>query len=171
MKQTAFTLVELTVVLLVLAITAGAVALRVAGPMARAKVENIVGRIAQFDRTTRRHCISNDRKVRMVIDLGEGRLQLTDAGGRDLQGQTLVLPKPLKIAQVVLAEDETSSGIVTLSCSTRGLMQSYAMLVEGAGEREQWLMFCGLTGRVVEMDGYDQVVETFRALKVRDHAG
>ena len=53
-----FTLIELTVVLLIVAILAGVVTLRLQGPLHRAEMRDVIERIAFFDHLTRVHAAS-----------------------------------------------------------------------------------------------------------------
>ena len=169
MKRDGFSLVELSVVLLLMGIAAGAVALRVEGPIRRAKMETLVTRIEAFDCLTRTQARELDRPLRTVIDAATGELRRTTVDGRDA-GVPLVLPEGFGIGRLWLADQEFFSGSVAVSCSRQGLMPTYALLIEGPGGRRTWLLVAGLSGRVTELDDEQAVQNIMDALRQGDDA-
>ena len=92
MRRRAYSLIEITAVILVLAIIAGSVTLRMAATVQRARMEDVVGRIEQFDRLARVHVREHDRPLRLVVNISAGTIRRTDPRGRDEPCPPLVLP-------------------------------------------------------------------------------
>jgi prepilin-type N-terminal cleavage/methylation domain-containing protein len=117
-RRAAFTLIELTVVLLILAIAAGAVALKVAGPLSRVEFDAVADRISQFDALTRRYATEHDRPVGLLVDLSNGRISRIDGDGAQLGGE-LDLPEGVRIAAVIVAGRRIATGRVSIALRAR----------------------------------------------------
>ncbi len=156
--RSAFSLIELTVVLLILAISAAAVTLRIQRPLGTARMRDLTDAIGHFDRLTRVSAQEQDRPLRIVADLSEGTLRRTDDRGRSLETRPLRVPKGFEIRRALVRGRETERGEVIIPCSRRGLTPSYALLVVGGG-RQQWVVVAGLTGELVEVGSEKQVRE------------
>jgi prepilin-type N-terminal cleavage/methylation domain-containing protein len=169
-NRRAFSLVELTVVLLILAIMAGAVAVSARGPLRKVGIERTVDEIIAFDRLTRQYARQQDRAIRLLVDLSAGELRRTDEEGRGELGEPLRLASGYSVARLRLAGQDIASGQVAISCSALGLTPTYAVLLEGAGGRRQWVLVAGLSGQIVGT-GDDKETENILAmLEARPHA-
>ena len=145
-----FSLIELTVVLLVLAILAAVVAIKLEGPAGQARMTDVADRIAAMDSTVRGIAETRDKPLRLVIDLDEGRLHATD--GRNDVGSPCVLPDRFCIGAVRTRDGERNAGTVDIPVSRLGLTPTYAVRLEGPGGRKQWILVAGLSGERVEID-------------------
>jgi len=152
---------ELTLVLLVAAIAAAAVALRVQTPLRHARLGDATGAIGQFDRMTRRAAREQDRPLRMVVGLSARRLSRTDEHGR-VTASAMALPTGVSIERLLVRGQAVTETEVAISCSRRGLMPTYAMLVSSGGER-RWIVVAGLTGETVEVESEQEVREIIEA--------
>lgn len=169
MKTSAFSLTELTVVLLIVAIVAGAVALRVQGPLGRAQVNDVVGAVASFARTTRAAAREQDRPMRLVVDLSAGTLRRTDDHGRAIGGPALTLPDGFSVHRLLLERQDVTASDVAIPCSRRGLMPTCGLEFRGRGQR-QWVVVAGLTGELVQVDSEQEARKIVAATGVRRHA-
>jgi type II secretion system protein H len=70
----AFTLVELMVAILLAAIMATVVAVSLAGSQRAARAEDVLGRIATFDRLAREHARQFGRPNRLTFDLAQNTI-------------------------------------------------------------------------------------------------
>ena len=150
MRRRAFSLIEITAVILVLAIIAGSVTLRMAATVQRARMEDVVGRIEQFDRLARVHVREHDRPLRLVVNISAGTIRRTDPRGRDEPCPPLVLPDGYRIARLLVKGQAAASGSVSITCSRLGLTPSYALGLEGPAGQRKWLLAAGLSGQFVE---------------------
>ena len=169
MNRRGFSLIELSLVLVILAILAGAVALRLQGPMSHARMGDVAGAVEAFDHVTRTAAVEQDRPLRMLIDLGAGRLSRLDEDGRPLPVAPLVLPEGFRIARVLVREHDVADGQTTISCSRHGLTPTHALLLEGQGQR-RWLVFAGLARDALGVDDETQAKEILEVASPRRDA-
>ncbi len=160
----AFTLVELTVVLLILGIAAAAVTLGLHAPLGRVKMQDATDAMLAFDRLTRAAARQQDRPLAMRLSLREGGPIERCAAGDDAPlTAPLLLPSGCRIA-VVLAGDERLTGpSAEIACSSQGYTPTYAMAIEGPGEVQQWLVLAGLTGQVTPVEDESHAKEILEA--------
>lgn len=169
MNRRAFTMIELTVVLLILAITAGAVTLRIRRPLQTAKARDLAGAIGQFDRVTRVAAQQQDRPLAIRIDPFEGVLTRTDHAGRRIETLPLRLPNGFKIKELRIQQRTSTAQKRSIPISRHGLSPSYAMLIEGNGQ-SQWIAFAGLTGASFQPETDAQAKDIFAEIGPRGDA-
>lgn len=150
-RNKGFTLIELSVVLLIIGIAAAVVALRMDGPLRRAEMADVIGEIRRFDHLSREYAKEHDKRLLLTFDLTDGKLSRTDEDMADV-GEPVVLPDGFYISRMAVGKDDVGSGIMTIGCSEQGFTQSYALLVGHTSGRRQWLVFAGMTGNVLEPD-------------------
>lgn len=171
MPRRAFSLVEVAMVLLVLALVAGAVTLRVRPILLRMDMRACLDEAAEFDRMSRAIAREHGRPVLLVFDLAEGRVRRTGEDGRERLGEPLDLPPGRRLAEVRLAGRPVRSGCASVSISAAGLGPTYALAIEGRdGTDRRWLLMAGLTGQVVEAADGKEVDDAFAAIKARNDA-
>ena len=152
-----FSLVELIAVLLIISIVAGAVMLRVQGPLHSTQMRDVIDQVRNFDLPTRSYALEQDRPVHLVVDLAAGELSRTDTQGTQLLGEPLKLPLGCRIARLLVRGEDVSTGSIAIGFSRLGLSPSYAVLLEGPGNRRQWILVAGLSGEIVEIDDEQEV--------------
>lgn len=170
MRPRGFSLIEVTMVVLILAIAAAAVALNVRAPMANVGMRGCIDQVVSFDRLTRAYAREQDRAVRLWVDLGAGELRRTDEEGRDQLGQSLRLPRDYRLTDLRVAGRSAGGGSMALACSAQGLTPTYAVLLEGPGGRKQWLLFAGLSGQAWEAKDEREIEGYFEACQARPYA-
>lgn len=165
-----FTLIELVVVLVILALAAGAITLRLQGPLERATLADTVGRIVAFDARTRVLARRHDKMLRIEVDLSAGVLTRIGTATGEPAGMPLELPEGVRLAECRLASENASIGRVAVPVSSRGLSKSYALCVVGADGPRHWLIVAGLTGQVTRTEDAHTVETLFAALAARADA-
>ena len=164
----AFTLMEMLLTVALAAVLATVAAVSLAGAARSARARDAAGQVAHYDRLTREAARRFGRPVRLTFDLDRGTLRRSalDAEYESARGgpSPLHLPGGARIARLVSAGRDATTGSVSLPCSERGQTPSYAVLVAGdAGER-QWLIVAGLTGNVTTTSDAHEVQDMFHAL-------
>jgi len=168
-RRRGFSLIELTVVLLIAGVVAGAVVVRLHDPMRRAELADMLDGIAHLDRLTRTAACRHDRPLRLVVDLSAGEVRQTDTSGE--QGlDALKLPGGWRIERLILRDRVVHSGSVSITCSRGGRTPSYALHLAGPGGRGKWLLLAGLTGRHVEVDSEEDIRAILAATGLRADA-
>jgi len=150
-----FSLIEMTMVLLIVGIAAGAVALRVEPQLRRSRMEQVVRDFVEFDRLTRAIARRHDRQLRLVVDASAGELRRLDAEGYESSGRAMSLPDNYAITKVLVRSQEIHAGTISLPCSRKGFMPTYAVRFLGPGGRQQWVLLTALGGQEVMIDGAD----------------
>jgi len=159
-----FTLIELTAVLLVMGLAAGAVALSLGPARGAGRMEDAADRLADLDGRTRQRAIRSGKAVQLVFDLPANRIFTRAGETKDetpLEG--LDLGGGVSLGKVVLAGGSTGRGPVAIWCSPRGLAPTYAVRLDRSG-RSAWLLVAGMTGQVVRTDDERQIIEAMGLL-------
>ncbi len=155
MKRPGFTLIEITAVLLIAAIAAAAVTLRIQGPLARAEMGELIGLIGRFDHLTRVYARQHDRPLLLIVDLATGELRRMDTEKSEPIGSPLQLPSNWRIARLLVGGSDITYRDVEIRCSRLGLTPSYAILLAKDTGKRKWLLVPGLGGGVTVVGDED----------------
>lgn len=139
----------MSAVLLLMAIAAAAVTLRVQSPLTAARVEDVVGRLHQADSHTRVACREQGRPLKLVLDTVNGRVFRAEVDNKPL-ATLLELPEGTRIEKVLSAVGEIASGQASIYFTAQGLTPSYAVGLDSGG-RKDWILLAGLTGQLVQV--------------------
>jgi len=179
-RRDGFTLLEIMLVVVLLALLAGAVTWSLAGQLRRSDRADVISRLEHADAmarvAARRHgpCV-------LRIDLDAQSLRrIDDRRGEGRASHTAVLPNDFGVKRVVTTtgrRDGTSSrrsggaqqhtsGAVDIEYSRSGRSGAYALHVTGVRDDDEglWLVFAGLTGQVTTLDNEDDVEKLFALL-------
>lgn len=162
MKPRGFTLIELSVVILIVGIAAAAVTLKVQRPLQFARLGDAVGALVDFDQTTRSAARGQDRPLRMMMNVSSGTVRRLGETGQTPGGSTLGLSSPVRLARVLVRQQDCRDGEIAIMCSRKGLTPTYAVLLE-SGSRRQWVVFVGLSGQVVQVDSENEARDILAA--------
>lgn len=152
-------------VLMVLAIIAGAAMLNLSGPVSQAKLGDILDEVAAFDGLMRSYAIAYHKRCLLQIDLENNVLTRKVSGDESLDLSRSFSDR-YKIIAVYTAKGRFDKSIVSLACNELGLSHSYAVGFEDSDGHAMWLFVAGLTGqiRVYEKEGNVQAIfETWHA--------
>lgn len=172
-RRGGFSLIEMTVVLLILAISAAAVTLRIQGPLHNAQMSDVVERVAEFDLLTRTFARENDQPVWICVNLDENQLQRSRKEQDTYKecGRAMTLPDGFSLTRLMLGEKEYDHGAVTIRFSRQGLGPSYVLRLSGPGGREQWIFMTGVGGQLVQIKNEEEARNILEATKRRSDAG
>ena len=158
-----FTLIEVMLAVVLLALLSGAAALCFTGPMGRAGATDAVEQVRSFDAASRLFSRQFDMDIEMVIDSPRTALYRRDARRGTQIGARLCLPRGIRIEQVRLTDRRFSSDeAASVFCSAAGIGRSYAVRLVGRGF-DQWIFIVGLTGesmQVREEEELDSLLST-----------
>ncbi|MDV6033896.1 MAG: type II secretion system protein [Phycisphaera sp. RhM] len=149
-----FSLIELVVVLVLMAVIASMATLSVRGVIARQRLGRAVEVIEQFDTALRRSARDQRRQVAGVIDRGRGRLTVDPSGERS---RTYTLPRQVSIDAIRFGPVPSSRSGSQIVANADGSSPSYALRL-ASGNTRRWVFFVGGSGQVVD-DFNDMAVD------------
>ena len=155
MRRKGFTLIELSIVLLLVALMAGAVALRIEGPLRRNTLEDLCDKIADLDRTTRQMARLQDRPLWLVFDGGAGQIRRIDECG-EMVGTAFEIPDGFTVAQLQL-RGQRLAATACIPFAAAGASPTYAVCLQDRNHAPRWLAVAGMTGEVTEFADESQV--------------
>ncbi len=184
MARRAFTLMEMMLVLLLLALLAGSVVWSLTGQVQRTRRADAINRLAHADAMTR---VAAQRVGPCVlrIDLDEQTFRrVHDSGGREHVAHRAAVPEGYRVDRVVVGPGERragtlprgdtafqrTSGMVEVAYASSGRSGSYALHLT-ATQRDDaiWLVFAGLTGHMTAIE-HDNEVDNLFALLAQGRA-
>ena len=151
------------VVLALVAVLTTAVSLSLRTTARAARVEDVLGRLAAFDRTAREAAVRVGEPLELRFDLDRGTVHR--AGGGEAPAP-LRLPDAFRVAALALPGRTVTGGEVRVPVSVRGHTPSYAALLDGPGGGAgdgRWLVTAGLTGRTVVVINAGDINDIFAA--------
>ena len=168
-KRSAFTLIELAMVMLILALAAAAVVLKVQRPLRSAAARDAIAAITEYDATTRAGARQQDRPLQLVANLTEGMLYRADEAGRKLPLPAMQIGGQTRIGRIVVGAVDRREGKAVIMCSSKGFTPTYALLIEDGGDGAgQWIVMAGLSGQAVQVSNEDEVRKIMAAARGRN---
>ncbi|HOF17624.1 MAG TPA: prepilin-type N-terminal cleavage/methylation domain-containing protein [Phycisphaerae bacterium] len=168
MARRGFSLIELTLVTVVLALLAAAVTLRVQGPMRRCATADLLDRLVQFDRLTRVQAQEHDRPMRLIVDLARGTIRRTSEDETEEYGSPLELPDGYRFVRLHIRDEDIAGGSAALVVGQTGLTPTYALEIETPDGQRRWVSFLGLTGEALLTDREENIRNILAATKRRN---
>ncbi len=151
-KHGGFTLLEMVVVMIIIAMLATAVFVSASGWFRTARIRDGVSQLAFIDRMTRQHAAQFDRQTALEFDLKKGTIMRINDNPSDRRTHRFRLPGGLRLQQIKTAAEGVTSGQMAIPCSTQGHTPTYAVLLASPDQAQQWIVIAGLTGQVVTVD-------------------
>lgn len=146
MTRRGFSLIEMALVILILGILAGAVTLRISGPMRNARMDAYLRDLRVYDDLTRTMARRRGEFLHVVMDLDNGRLQRRTRNEHAAIGQPMRTSSEIRVAELRLADRHIPEGTAALEFTPQGFSPTYALRVLGPNGREAWVMWLGLSG-------------------------
>lgn len=142
MKPRGFTLIELMVAVLLLALLSGGAALSFRRPLQALRVESVVMTLRHFDTDARAAARASGQSQRVVFDLANHRVQRYDGPGLTTLRQQAVLSGEWKIQ---IDGRPVSAQSIPIDFSPNGWSRSYSVRFA-----TRTLNVAGLTGEISE---------------------
>jgi type II secretory pathway pseudopilin PulG len=153
----AFTLVEITIAVVILALLTSAVAMSFAEPLKKARARDAAEMVQAFDQTSRAAARRSGKMIEMTFDLFENSLARRE---RDATTSRSQLPGGYVIDRFRSADRNISSGEAVVTCAPMGISRSYALRLRGPG-LDRWIVFAGLTGQISTVQDEDSLNAIF----------
>lgn len=183
MRNEAFTLIEVMVVVVLMGLIAVATVWSLAGHSRDASREEVIGRIAHADRLVRMGArrLGEPCVLRIDLDRQEMSRVVSDQGHERRASPTMKVSGAHRIDRVVTpkiavsvaaqqsgaetASAAVASGVVDIPIATGGWSASYALqLTAKDGDEKDWMLFAGLTGQMTRIKSEDEMDKVFAYL-------
>lgn len=151
----AFTLIELVVVMVLLALLASLTVYSLGGTMDRYRVSRAIETVELFDARARRAARTTRRGVNVTIDR-KSRELLIDPIDPQQENASFQLPSKVEIEEVRFAGSKRSQKQSDFSISGQGRSTTYAIQLR-RGELTRWLVVLGFSGQVVPVNNESEV--------------
>lgn len=161
--QTAFTLVELLVVLVIIGLLMSVTTLSFKGPYQAAQLQNAVEQMQLVDRHIRDYCRRHSLATDLVIDLDAGTIEIR-TNGKEQDGLFHAISNPIKLDRVWTAQGLAQAGRIIIHVSPLGQSRTYAIRLRNAAGATQWVLFAGITGKSRQADLEHELSEIFDVL-------
>ena len=166
-----FTIIELTVVILIIAIVAAAATINLSTPLANAKFQDVQIDLESFLLQARNRAANTDTAIEVTINI-DNNIVTQKVAGTELENQKrLALPADYKIKRIVGEDFDISQGKMAVTYSTKGFADSYAILIAGKSNTQHWLLVSGLTTALTSLNDEKEVKNLFKAINKSNNAG
>ena len=146
----AFTLVEVMVAVLILALVSTAAALSFSHPLDVARLDDACRDVQQFDAATRELARSTGKPVRMTFDLSGDLVRRQGGRAADAEAR-FALPTAIQLTEVRVEGEAFATGAVQVDASPLGWTRSYAVRFT-ARSGERWLLISGVSGQATRLN-------------------
>lgn len=145
----AFTLIEMTVVIAILALLTTMATLSLGGVMDRYRLSRAAEAIEAFDARARRSARLSREGFEAIIDRRDRELTIPAADrGRRIETAQYRLPRNVEISDIRMRRKVALGQKVAIRFSDQGASPTYAVELR-RGKRTRWLVVLGISGQVV----------------------
>ncbi len=171
MKHRGFSLIELTVVLIIMAMLSAVVSVSLANLGHNVLVSDVVDSISDMNRSMRAECLDHNRIGRMKFDIDNGLVEV-DIKRDDVwvKVQTYSIPVGMRMEQILVSSEANQShdtSVVTIACDLLGRAPTYCFSLESINTdlpEKKFYVVAGLSGQLREVQDEDQIEGLFASL-------
>ena len=160
MIRTAFTLLEMLIVIIVMALIASSATLSFKKPLQRAAQSDAVQMLKHFDHGARQLATQFARPVQMSFDLEKQSVSRLE---HDTAIATMHLPQGVRITELRTADRHILDFEHPIPISESGISMTYALHL-GGNEFDQWILFTGMTGDFISGINESELDNIFKTL-------
>ena len=151
-----FSLLELLVVLVLLALVSATAIMRWSASLHRAVSASAIQQLEHIDQQIRTFARSHHRACSLEFKLGQSRVRKHYRLNQKKDPAWVSLGPNVKIKRVVLANSKRTS-LKEVNFSPAGISPSYGILVLGPGKQKPvWLVFAGISGQMTRLESETQ---------------
>lgn len=143
MNRTAFTLIEMLLVITLMAIISGAAALKLTYSLREVCTDQAMQRMRELDDLARNAATRMGESTQLTIDLDRDRLAYHEAS--DSIDHDVIQLGNGQIVEVVVEDNRTTFGQVAIDYSVSGYTSNYSICVMDSEQRRHWFQVFGLT--------------------------
>lgn len=160
-----FTLIEMMVVIVLLALLVSMATFQLRGPLQDATYTGNIERLQFLDQQVRAHAQRFGQQSELIIDLDTGGLASSGTSDASTENALRFTPRGgTKIEGVLLADGSIHSGTAKIRISDRGQSATYALQLRSPAGQQEWLLFVGLTGQSLRLKDENEIDQLSRLL-------
>ncbi len=145
-----FTLIEMMLAVLLLALLSSAAALTFSGQLKEAQTRDSLEQLRSFDETTRLFARRYGHAEKIVFDLTANTLSRRDGPDGAAVRAQVSWPTGFWVDEIRVGSAGAVRSGSTIDVSASGISPSYAIRLRGP-ELDQWVLFAGLTGDMTKV--------------------
>lgn len=150
-QRLAFTLVELMIAILLLALLTSAATISFSGSLKRAHRQDALDEIRSFDQSTRELARRQARSQQELFDLTAHTIARRDNEKSESSRAQVQMPNGISIDEIRVGGRVTADGDeAVVNISAMGLSETYAAHVIGP-DLDTWVIVAGITGSMTEV--------------------
>jgi len=159
-----FTLIEVSVVVVLLALLVSIAVTKLRGPYDQAKQQHFRDRIAQLDTFARSYAVRNHVTTIMTFDAIAGRIEIVADSREGLKRlEHLVLGSQLSLARVTTRTSDSPQQKVQIG--SLGQTETYALELLDSQGNSNWVVVLGASGQRVPVESRYEVQQLLRTLE------
>jgi prepilin-type N-terminal cleavage/methylation domain-containing protein len=162
--RSAFTLIELMAVLVLVGLVSATTMLRFGSTTHRAQFEWSLERMMASDRLLRNHCVTCGQPGHLKFEIGTSRLERVFGARRD-DSSAVELGTRLRITRFLAAKRHVETGKVEVDYDSYGHSETFAIEIEGPGDQSAWILVAGLTGQTRRLEDRRDVERILEVLR------
>ncbi len=156
------TLIELMIVVTIIGLLAGVASLRLSGLTGRARFQQATEQLRFIDAGIRSAAVRSANSCQVEFDLERSLIRRT-CGNQSRSWADVRLPDQVRITRVRSATRDVATGRMMVHYSLTGTSDSYAVELTGEARGPLWLLFTGLTGKMIQLEDERDVEELLEA--------
>ena len=170
-KRNGFTLLEMTVVLAILALTASLVAVNYREPVNNARLEHAFETIERLDQRVRQWCKANNSPARVTVDLDRGIFAVEQETGGPLSIPEAKIPDGMKLKELRIMGENRFGRDTKIPYTSRGTAPCWAYSISYSGNREKYQFIIGATGQSIPFENEDALIHFERIYERAEQTG
>lgn len=156
-KRCAFTLLEMTVTVTILAVVVSLVAVNYREPVNRARLENFFEQIDLLDQRIRHWTKTNNIPARISVDLDRGIFAPEKENGSKIPLPEVKVPNGMKLKELRIMGENRFGSDTKILFTSQGIAPCWAYSIVHSGNREQYRFIVGATGQSVTITNEDEL--------------
>ncbi len=148
-RTTGFTLLEVSIVLILVSLLTTTVVVSVAGRHRRMGMDTWVTQFKHWESQGREQARRSRTPYQLIVQTDTGVCQFVQEQSQEPVGLGLTLPRTLTLPAVRLQEQDGQKGQIAIPYSAQGHSPTYALRIIHE-KTNHWLVVAGMTGQVIE---------------------
>jgi prepilin-type N-terminal cleavage/methylation domain-containing protein len=161
-KRCAFTLIEMTVTVTILAVIVSLVAVNYREPVNRVRLENFFEQIDLLDQRIRHWTKTNNIPARISVDLDRGIFTPEQENGNKISLLEVNVPDGMKLKELRIMGENRFGSDTKIPFTSQSIAPCWAYSIVHSGNQEQYRLIIGATGQSMTIANEDELKQLER---------